>query len=309
MDAEVTRIDSILRSGIEPPLRYAFKHFSLQQDLHLLVLRVERSQIGPHRVIFRGHDKFYQRHSTGKYPLNTQELRESFLRSDTIEERVRRFRAERVAELLANNTPIAFRPGPKFVLHLIPARALESGEDIDIGPVTEHHVHLPPIAAGGWDDRFTFEGYMTYSARGTGSESYVHLYRSGIIEAVAARIARKHDGKVVLPAVGYEKRIINSLSAYIQVLKALNVEVPIVGYLSFLGVRGCSLLLGDEISLHSDHPYPLDRETLELPELLIESLDEAPVTILRPAFDLVWNAFGYERSFNYDDQENWRGSQ
>jgi len=34
----------------------------------VLVVRSERSWIGPHRVVLKGHDKFYARNSAGNIP-------------------------------------------------------------------------------------------------------------------------------------------------------------------------------------------------------------------------------------------------
>ena len=44
-----------------------------------------------------------------------------------------------------------------------------------------------------------------------------------------------------------------------------------------------------------------------LPEVVIQDRGEIPEQVLRPVFDRVWNAFGFARSFNYDEQNNWIG--
>jgi hypothetical protein len=60
-----------------------------------------------------------------------------------------------------------------------------------------------------------------------------------------------------------------------------------------------------------DDPYaleigqPIDRDTLTLPETVVEDLNSKPENILRPMFDLVWNACGYPRSRNFDADGNW----
>lgn len=48
-----------------------------------------------------------------------------------------------------------------------------------------------------------------------------------------------------------------------------------------------------------------DRDSLILPEVMIENWSDNPASSLRPIFDMVWNAFGYERSFNYDASGQW----
>ena len=48
-------------------------------------------------------------------------------------------------------------------------------------------------------------------------------------------------------------------------------------------------------------------DVLNLPEIVIEERAAEPTKVLRPLFDMVWNAFGFSRSFNYDEQGNWSG--
>lgn len=44
-----------------------------------------------------------------------------------------------------------------------------------------------------------------------------------------------------------------------------------------------------------------------LPERIIDDLRADSATILRPMFDLVWNASGFIRSFNFDSNGKWVG--
>jgi hypothetical protein len=49
----------------------------------------------------------------------------------------------------------------------------------------------------------------------------------------------------------------------------------------------------------------LDQNILPLPEVLIESYDAKPGKILKPLFDLIWNAFGSPQTAYLDDEGNW----
>jgi predicted HTH transcriptional regulator len=68
-DLEVRRLDSIIGDGLDPRIRHVIRVVPRSGKLPLVVIRVERSWIGPHRVIFQAHDKFYARNSAGKYPM------------------------------------------------------------------------------------------------------------------------------------------------------------------------------------------------------------------------------------------------
>jgi hypothetical protein len=51
----------------------------------------------------------------------------------------------------------------------------------------------------------------------------------------------------------------------------------------------------------------IDRDALLVPEIMVESFEYCPQEVLRPAFDAVWRAAGWERSMNYDEEGRWVG--
>jgi predicted HTH transcriptional regulator len=120
MDLEVRRLDSILASGISPRIKHELRAIPLQSGGKVLIVRTGRSWLGPHRVVFKGHDKFYGRNSAGKYPLDVTELRTAFNLSGTTNERIRAFRTDRIIALMNNETPMVFTDTPKAILHCIP---------------------------------------------------------------------------------------------------------------------------------------------------------------------------------------------
>ncbi len=48
----------------------------------------------------------------------------------------------------------------------------------------------------------------------------------------------------------------------------------------------------------------LNEDMLILPKVVIQDRGDKPEQVLRPVFEMVWNAFGFVRSFNYDNEEN-----
>jgi predicted HTH transcriptional regulator len=102
-DQEVRRLDSIVASGIQPRIRYTIKLMPCSGGQKALVIRVERRWSGPHRVVFKGHDRFYGRNSAGKYALDVNELRRAFTLSSTVTERIRAFRTDRINRVVKPN--------------------------------------------------------------------------------------------------------------------------------------------------------------------------------------------------------------
>ena len=53
---------------------------------------------------------------------------------------------------------------------------------------------------------------------------------------------------------------------------------------------------------------PLGRELIALPEIYFESFDTDVPALLRPAFNMLWNAFGFLHCDMYDAQGRWKGN-
>jgi predicted HTH transcriptional regulator len=120
LDLEIRRLESMLAAGLSPRIRYEMRVVTTAGVQRMLIVRIERSWEGPHRVVFQGHDKFYGRNSAGKYPLDVNELRGAFTLSSTVTDRIRAFRTDRIIALGNNQTPVPFTDTPKVVLHCYP---------------------------------------------------------------------------------------------------------------------------------------------------------------------------------------------
>jgi hypothetical protein len=297
-DKEILRLENILRDGIEPRMQFAAKQVG-----DVIVLHIPKSWNGPHRVIYQGWDKFYGRTSNGKYPLDTGELRSAFNLSESLNERIRNFKVERIMAIRNGDLPVPFYQSPKIVLHLIPLSAFTPGMSVNAAKIDPGC--LQPIYCSGWNHRLNLDGYLTYSeGRENKSRSYTQFFRTGIIEAAEGSILEpKHEGKKMIASIAYEKEIIHGLARYLRAMNMLGIEPPICLFLTFIDVKGYGMTAS---RWEFDDNYPIDRDILDLPDILVEDMDERPEKILRPLFDMIWNACGYERSFNYDEEGNWK---
>ncbi len=106
LDAELRRLESIIPDGLDPRVKWAIRGIQRGAKPPVLIVRTERSWIGPHRVIFKAHDKFYARNSGGKYPMDVSELRSAFTLASTVTDRARQFRIDRIGRIRNNQTPI-----------------------------------------------------------------------------------------------------------------------------------------------------------------------------------------------------------
>jgi hypothetical protein len=200
LDLEIRRLDSILEAGLSPRIRYSIRTVTTGAGERVVVLRVERSWAGPHRVIFQQYDKFYGRNSAGKYPLDVNELRASFTLSSTAIERIRAFRTDRLIALSNNQAPIPFVDSPSVVLHCIPLDAFVGTSQYPVVPIYDNPATLAPMGTTNWERRLNLEGVLAFGTKQP-CPSYTQLYRTGVVEAVQGRIlAHEYEGRMVIPA-------------------------------------------------------------------------------------------------------------
>jgi hypothetical protein len=297
------RLNSLMRDGIKPRISsidwWPVDGF---EKGPVLILRVGKSLAAPHMVTIAGASRFYSRNSTGKYFLDVDEIRSAFAASTGIGERLRSFRANRLANIISDETPIRLGNNPKVLIDLVPISALEPG-GVDVTrsayKLMGHLVPMGPIS--NWGNRYNFDGVLVYSEHG---RSYVQMFRSGIIEAVAGQLLdQKYEQyKGLIPSSSFESTIVEAVSRYLSAQKALEISLPLFIMITLVGVKGFTM----------SHGYPMftnpkiEREVLPLPEVLIEDYSVDAGRVLRPAFDALWQACGLEQCVNYDAAGNWK---
>lgn len=309
-DALVLQLESVIRTGISPRIpNVTVKPVPLQGGGFVVVIQVPRSWASPHRVTFQGWDKFFSRTSAGKYPLDVHELRAAFVLSESTAERVRAFRLERLSKIVADEAPVPLTEGPKMILHLVPFTAFDPSTRSDLLVLTKDMALLQPIGFGFDHHRFNLDGLLTYDVRrgATGADGYLQVFRNGCIEAVDAYWVRATPDKPLIPSVAYEQKILQVLPKYLEIERRLGMQPPVVIMLTLHAVKGYALAVSTARSPFGGVSHTIDRDTLVIPEVLLEDLNLDPVAIMRPIFDAVWNAAGLPRSMNYDADGKWVG--
>jgi hypothetical protein len=303
IDLEIRRLESILAAGLSPRIRYAMSRLVTQAGLKILIMRVDRSWTGPHRVIFQGSDKFYGRNSARKYPLDVNELRSAFTLSNTVTERIRAFRTDRIIALSNNDTPMPFTDDPKIVLHCIPLESFAGGPQHDVLPFHQNPARLAPMGTTSWTRRLNLEGVVAFGMHQP-CLTYTQLYRSGIIEAVRGNLlAQERNGELIIPSVSYERYVFEYLSRCFRVIQELGASPPVLVALSLLKTRGLKMSV-DTLST-GESSESIGSDSVILPETIVEDLSLPVGPVLKPLFDLIWNACGLTGSKNFDADGNW----
>lgn len=299
--AEIQRLESTIRDGIEPRI-LGLQLRSIEgfpNGRPVLIIRIPRSWSGPHMVKFSS--RFYSRTSAGKYPLNVSELRAAFVASEELPERMRRFRDDRLGKIIADETPVPMASQHRLVLHLLPTASFTAQQRVDVLRILDDpDCFFPPVHHSGFSQRINLDGVLFYDSMGKGADAwyytYAQVFRSGILEAVNSHLL-SYDGKR-LPARGIEQKITQAIQRYIKAYRAVQVDPPIVAMLSLLSVKGF-YVQADEYFWGT--PPTIDRDTVVLPEVVIDDFATPVEAALKPIYDSIWQSVGVRGSPSYSE--------
>lgn len=307
VDQEILRIDQIIRDGIEPNISSSsinIQEIQLGNSKYVLIIRINKSWMGPHRVSFKAWDRFYTRSTNGKYRFDVQELRSAFILSETIGEKIKQFKEKRISDIYSNNLPIPFYASPKIALHLIPMSAFNPRHNYDMKQLPLYDIQ--PIYSTSFNKRYNIDGLLTYSSfpGKNRSFSYVQLYRNGIIEAVNSYLLWSESDEKIIPITAVERELIEAVQRYFEVYRKFNIETPVFLFLTLIEVKDFVFPKDRKLSIYE--VFPIDRDIVQIPEIIIEDYNFNPPQLLKPVFDSIWNACGFQRSFNYTVDGVWK---
>jgi len=97
------------------------------------------------------------------------------------------------------------------------------------------------------------------------------------------------------------------LPIYLRAQQDVGVQPPIFLMFTLFGVSGYVLRVKDGLRRRRFDQIPIDRDQLNVPELMLEDVTKDSAELLRPVFDAVWNAAAWPRCFNYDQDGKWSG--
>ena len=309
-DAEILRMEQILRSGIEPPIGgIRMRAVPLSTGEFILILRVARSWYPPHRVKAQGKNKFYIRHSAGVHEPSIEELRALFNQSMDSLEKACQFRNDRI--LQANNG-IGLRPlqgEGRIFIHIVPIAAFSGMVQIDVGEAYNIHSSFRPLGASpGMTPRFNFHGFINERS-GERNYGYTQVFRNGSLEATKSSIIRQNQNKLLIYANSLERYVFQELPSYINGLKNLRVPAPLIILITLEVVEGTYYIVSEEP--WDEEETPLPDTVLNLPTCVLEDYgsDLDYHKAVRPAFDALWNATGRFKSLWFNDDGLWVGNQ
>ncbi len=306
-DKEILRLESIIRDGMAPRIAgISIRPIQLNNGNLALIIHIPKSWLSPHMITFQRLSKFYTRASNGQYQMDVQEIRQAFLLSETIAERIRNFRLDRLALIRAEETPISLTGKARLVVHVIPLSSFQTFHSVDLSQISQNFYEYLKDSAS---RRFNIDGFIAFREKtSTLARSYYQVFRAGHVEFASGNLTMLLDGEQeVIPSRSAEEDIINACNNMLNLLKACEIEPPIFVFVSLITVKG--LVFAKNPSMRSFDPSFFDRDTILIPELFLGNYPlekDNLASQLKPVMDALWNAAGLSGSPNYNNDGLWR---
>lgn len=302
-DQEQLRLEALLLHGVDPRIPGVLLHRILRgSDPPCLLIRILQSPLRLHMVTLGGGgSRFYGRGASGRVQLDVRQIRTGFLELEAAEERLRRFRLDRVARVAAGETPIPMGDEGKLIFHALPLTPLNVWPSFV--KMAENQAQIPNLLApmfGSTNDwRWNLDGFVAYTTSSERSrQTYIQLFRDGGIEA-AGSILNCARSRGEFYGLAIEKATIPVLKRTQGLWKLLGVTGQIVLGLAMSGIKGWKMLV--EPYSAWDPKGTFDTDLAILPEVVAQDETSPAERALKPLFDLAWNAGGYSESPFYDE--------
>lgn len=314
---EKNRLEQIIQNGLEPKLdTFKVRYVSLNNGKHAIIIRIEHSPLFPHMVSLQRFNKFYMRKSDKNLLLDVYELRNLFLKSENFMQEIRQFNQKKIEEVFSGNSVVPTIKAPKFLVNFIPFDAFTKQKYLDLAE-SEVEMNFP-------EHRINFDGLLGYQMNDRGINTYAQIHRNGIIEFLSS--SNKAFNEIINPfntisgldkeklriiygdKGGYEYYLIRKTYEFLKILKNFKIQPPLYIFVSIINAKGYRILYTNSNG-ESKITDAIDRDILSLPEIELKNYNNDIKGIIKPIFDMIWNACGEKQSINFSKDNKWIGEE
>lgn len=294
-DKLTQQIEDIVKNSSEPSISTLILNEIDIDDKKVLVIGVPKGLGLPSMVTFNQTNKFYKRRNSGKFAVDVYELNQMFMQNQILTEKANEFRSSRLEKVLNKEIMPNLKTDTSFFIHIIPYSFLDN-KTINLSFAKEkYNLKMKPLNSYGWDNMFNIDGYASFSTTSDRKEisSYNQLFRNGIYEAYSSEIfyQTRHQNKLGFDGEHLIEETLNLIKDCLFILNEMEVEPPFLISFSFHNVLG-------KILDHSRGYYAkgFAQNKIVFPLIQIDNYSENIYEKLRPNFDILYQALGFEKS-------------
>lgn len=310
-DKLIRKLEDLIRQSIQPIiLNIEFRTIDIGEKKCILIIRIPQSLIAPHRVEFKGHNKFYTRNNKGKYQMDVNELRIAFNSGLDLENRIEEYKMDRYYELISNRYEKLKEDLPIFVIHYIPIFAMNGTNShiLSFSQIKDTMNNCSSKALGyGTSKNITIDG-ITIEYKDEYISSLAKYKNNGIIEKASTAFfmkQREMGGRKIDCINGYQivNKLLDDINEVKKYYEMTGITTPII--------ISCSILNAANYTIPDSGFYQIlnkiDKDILCINNIYLDDFNKNNEEILKPIFDSIWNACGYERCLAYDENGNYIG--
>lgn len=263
----------------------------LNENNIAIVISIPKSYARPHSFWDGNKDEFFMRYANGITYMDIDDLRKEFLYANSIQDKIRYFRRDRISMIAANECVGDLGDKAKIIFHIIPEWSFELGNQVDLLKL-KNDTNFHPISASDWGNRYNADGYciFNYDQETNIIRDYTQVFHNGIIEAVEIRLMSGYKKKQVYEWSQVQLICIGALVEYGNIMEKLHIPKPWHILATILDAKDYvtnSRWGRTSLPIERDLIYSLDGVCTE---------DIQMKTALKPVFDSLSNAFGFEKS-------------
>ena len=181
IEAKKNQLTQILDAHIRPRVpNIGMNEVLLSNGNYAFIVRIPQSYNKPHQVVIqedkrKGDFQFWIRRESNKAQIDVDELRIAFTLGETLREKIRNFRMERLGNIASEVTPTPLKKGVKIILHLIPIGAFDYTVKLQLPSRNNELSKYEPLVGHETRPLPNFDGLLAINEE----RSYLQIFRNG----------------------------------------------------------------------------------------------------------------------------------
>lgn len=300
-DKLIQQIEDIIKNSTEPSISQLLINVIELGNLNVLALGIPKSLGLPAMVTFNQTNKFYKRRNSGKFPVDVYELNQMFMQNQVLIEKAKKFRQNRISEVLLKENIPNLVGDTVFLIHIIPYSFLENSINDFAVEKNDLTKEMRPILSqsNGWNEMYNLDGFATYTTFSTTYQlrqitSYNQLFRNGVYEIYTSELfyGIRHKKEAFDNEV-FIRKTIQCIHQGLDVLNKMKIESPFLVSFSFHNVKG-KVMDNNRTTFVRE----FTKNEVLFPLIQIPAYKSDIMELMKPNFDILWQSFGFPKSPN-----------